>query len=61
MAYGGAFTLVSAESAQRASGVSILNKPTVTTPKRPWGCKWEGVGVMVCPPGTELDTSLMSL
>lgn len=29
------FTLVSAEPAQRALGVTLLNKPTVTTAKRP--------------------------
>lgn len=51
------FTLVSAEPAQRALGVTLLNKPTVTTAKRlgRWG------GVWVCPAGTESDTSLMSL
>lgn len=38
MAYGRVFALVSAEPAQRASGVSLLNKPTVTTLKRPRGC-----------------------
>lgn len=61
MAYGRVFTLVSAEPAQRASGVSILNKPTVTTLKRPQGCSGRRAGVTVCPPGTGLDASLMSL
>lgn len=50
------FTLVSAEPAQRASGVTLLNKPTVTTAKRPG----RG-GAGDCPAGTESDTSLMSL
>lgn len=52
------FTLVSAEPAQRALGVTLLNKPTVTTAKRPGR---RGGGVEVCPAGTESDTSLMSL
>lgn len=61
VAYGRVFTLVSAEPAQRASGVSILNKPTVTTLKRPLGGSGRRAGVTLCPPGTELDTPLMSL
>lgn len=38
----GLFTLVSAEPAHRASGVNVLNKPTVTTPKRATGLQREG-------------------
>lgn len=61
MAYGRVFALVSAEPAQGASGVSVLNKPTVSTLKGPGGCSGRRAGVTVCPPGTEPDASLMSL
>lgn len=41
--------MVSAEPAHRASGVRVLNKPTVTTPKRAMGVqevqRCRGLGV----------------